>query len=273
MRKLIFLGLYILLSIQVSQAKSLDEIKNSKTIRIGVWTNQPPYSNFVDGRFEGFEVDMAKTIGKNITGNGDVELVGITNGSQRIEFLEQDKVDLVIASFTDTKERRERVNFSLPYFSVAMGAIVNKNRGITKESDLIGKRIVIQKGTTMEQYVPSLRSSELIKTDGSIDAFAILREDKADAYIDDNLVVMAYAIIDREYITPSGLRNLGFSSYLGVGIAKDNSELLKAVNQEMIKLSKEGFFRKVFNETFVPFYKNEVEAKYFLLEDLYSIYG
>lgn len=270
MKKIILLTFILLVSIQ---ARSLDEIKASKNIRIGVWTNQPPYGSLVDGKFEGFEVDMADTIGRNITEGGSVELVGITNGGQRIEFLEQDRVDLVIASFTDTKERREHVSFSLPYFAVAMGAIVNKDSGIAKESDLMGKRIVIQKGTTMEDYVPKLKSPELIKTEGSIEAFNILKNDEADAYIDDNLVVMAYGIVDREYFSPKGLRNLGFSSYLGVGIAKNNNELLKAVNQEMIKLSKEGFFRKVFNETFVPFYKNEVEAKYFLLEDIYSIYG
>lgn len=230
MKKIIFLGFAILLSIQVIYAKSLEEIKKSKTIRIGVWTNQPPYGNFVDGRFEGFEINMANTIGKNITNGGTVELVGITNGSQRIEFLQNDKVDLVIASFTDTKERRELVNFSLPYFAVAMGALVSKDSGLEKESDLIGKRVVIQKGTTMEQYVPKLRSPILLKTEGSLEAFSALREGRADVYIDDNLVAMAYAVVDREYVSPTGLRNLGFSSYLGVGIAKDNNELLKAVN-------------------------------------------
>lgn len=216
---------------------------------------------------------MAKTIGQNTVGDGKVELVAIDNGNQRIEFLEADSVDIVIASFTDTKDRRKRVSFSLPYFAVSMGAIVSSDSDISKESDLIGKRIAIQKGTTMEEYVPKLKSSELIKTNGSLEAFAALKDGKVDAYIDDNLVVMAYAVVDRSFTSSKGLRNLGFSSYLGVGVAKGNSELLKAVNQEMIKLSKEGFFRKVFENTFVPFYKNEVEAKYFLLEELYGIYG
>lgn len=125
----------------------------------------------------------------------------------------------------------------------------------------------------MEDYVKTIPGATVVKTKGSMEAFRKLRDNKADAYIDDNLVVMAYAIVDRNYIAPKGMRNLGFNSFLGAAVNKGNNELLDVVNDEMVKLSKQGFFRKIFNETFVPFYKNEVEAKYFLLEDIYKIFG
>lgn len=125
----------------------------------------------------------------------------------------------------------------------------------------------------MEDYVKTIRGAKVIKTKGSIEAFRALKEKRADVYIDDNLVVMAYGIVHGSYIVPKRMRNLGFNSFLGVGVKKGNQALLNAINEEMIRLSKQGFFRKVFNDTFVPFYKNEVEAKHFLLEDIYKIFG
>lgn len=271
MKKIAFLSLLV---IAFAFGSSLDEIRKNGEIKVGVWTNQPPYSSLENGEFEGFEVDMAKAIGSSIIGNGGkVTLVGIDSGGERIKFLQDDKADIVIASFTETDERKKKVSFSLPYFAVAMGAISSKDRPLNSEKDLNYKTIVIQEGTTMEDYVKKIPGVKVIKTKGSIEAYRTLKDNKADAYIDDNLVVMAYGIVDRGYIVPKGMRNLGFNSFLGIGVKKGNDELLNAVNNEMVKLSKQGFFRKVFNETFVPFYKNEVEAKYFLLEDIYKIFG
>lgn len=271
MRKLVFLFLVMAVSIF---GNSLSEINKNGEIKIGVWTNQPPYSSLDNGEFEGFEVDMAKAIGSHIVGNsGKVTLVGIESGSQRIEFLQNNQVDVIIASFTETDERRKKVDFSLPYFAVAMGAISSKEKPLNFEKDLDYKTIVIQEGTTMEDYVKTIPGAKVIKTKGSIEAFRALKEKKADVYIDDNLVVMAYGIVDRSYIVPKNMRNLGFNSFLGVGVKKGNQALLNAINEEMVQLSKQGFFRKVFNDTFVPFYKNEVQAKYFLLEDIYRVFG
>lgn len=271
MKKIAFL---FLLAATFAFGSSLDEIRKNGEIKIGVWTNQPPYSNLENGEFEGFEVDMAKAIGSSIIGNGGkVTLVGIESGNERIKFLQNNQVDVVIASFTETDERKKKVDFSLPYFAVAMGAISSKDKPLNFEKDLNYKTIVIQEGTTMEDYVKTIPGATVVKTKGSVEAFRKLRDNKADAYIDDNLVVMAYAIVDRNYIAPKGMRNLGFNSFLGAAVNKGNNELLDAVNNEMVKLSKQGFFRKIFNETFVPFYKNEVEAKYFLLEDIYKIFG
>lgn len=267
-----FLGLALVIGL--SFANTLSDIQQKGEIRIGVWTNQPPYSNYNNGKFEGFEVEMANSIGEGIVGkNGIIILVPISEGSQRIDYLKENKVDLVIASFTETDERKKQIDFSLPYFSVAMGALSSSSDPIELESDLSGKTIVIQSGTTMEDYVRKLRDIKLIRTEGSLEAFKLLREGGADAYIDDNLVTMAYGIVDRSFVVPLRMRNLGFNSTLGVGVDKNNKELLEAVNDEMIILSKKDFFKNVFNETFVPFYKGEIEAKYFLLEDIYKIFG
>ena len=219
MKKIAFL---FLLTATFAFGSSLDEIRKNGEIKIGVWTNQPPYSSLDQGEFEGFEVNMAKAIGSNIVGNGGkVTLVGIESGNERIKFLQNNQVDIVIASFTETDERKKKVDFSLPYFAVAMGAISSKDKPLNLEKDLNYKTIVIQEGTTMEDYVKKIPGAKVIKTKGSIEAYRTLKDNKADTYIDDNLVVMAYGIVDRSYIVPKGMRNLGFNSFLGIGLKKE----------------------------------------------------
>ena len=141
MKKITFL---FLLAATFAFGSSLDEIRKNGEIKIGVWTNQPPYSSLDQGEFEGFEVNMAKAIGSNIVGNGGkVTLVGIESGNERIKFLQNNQVDIVIASFTETDERKKKVDFSLPYFAVAMGAISSKDKPLNLEKDLNYKTIVI----------------------------------------------------------------------------------------------------------------------------------
>ena len=68
------------------------------------------------------------------------------------------------------------------------------------------------------------------------------------------------------------IKNLGDNVFLGVAVQKGNAELLEAINKGLIALSKEGFFKKAYEDTFESFYKGTVDKKYFLLDDLYSFF-
>lgn len=58
-----------------------------------------------------------------------------------------------------------------------------------------------------------------------------------------------------------------------MAVQKGNAELLEVLNNAMIRLSKEEFFKKAFSDTLDPFYKGTAEEKYFLLDDIYNIFG
>lgn len=99
----------------------------------------------------------------------------------------------------------------------------------------------------------------------------MLKNKKGDAYADDNLVVLAYPVLDRT--VEANIKNLGASDFLAIAVQKGNKELLDAINKELINLSKEGFFLNSFRDTIDPFYKGTADKKYFLLDDIYSIFG
>lgn len=249
---------------------SLEEIKQSGVIRVGVLGDEPPFSSVEDGKFVGFDIDFAKRITKDIVGeNGKVELVELTVHN-RIEALQKNQVDIVIAEFIIDPEREKQVDFSMPYFAVNTGVLTKKDDHYENISQLRGKTILVETDTEAEK---DLRKAGF-NTKGCNDMFhcySELKAGKGDAFAGANLIVLAYPIIDKKLEV--NITGIGTSSYYAIGVQKGNKALLDALNKELINLSKEGFFKKAFEETLDPFYKGTADKKYFLLDDIYRIFG
>ncbi len=252
-------------------AGSLADIKNKGTVRIGVAENSPPFSRLTDGKFEGFEVDFAHELAKRIFGqkNGKVEFVGMT-ASQRIPALQENKVDLVVRSFSVTPERKKLVDFSTPYFSVDTSIMTKKEDKISSFGQLAGKNVLVTKGSAA---LSKLKKSNvnLVECDNVSHCYKMLKNNKGVAFCTDNTLLMAYTVIDPDF--ELGVKQYGRSDFIAVGVQKGNKELLQFVNAQIIKLSKEGFFKKAFEEQLNPFYKGTADKKYFLLDDLYNLLG
>lgn len=72
-----------------------------------------------NGTYQGYDVYFANRIGEDL--GVDVNFVS-TEAANRIEYLQTGKVDLILSNFTITDERKEEVDFALPYMNVALGA-------------------------------------------------------------------------------------------------------------------------------------------------------
>ena len=93
--------------------RTLDEIKEAGEINIGVFSDKNPFG-YVDenGTYQGYDVYFAERIGKDL--GVKINYVS-TEAASRVEYLETGKVDIVLANFTVTEERAEKVDFTLPY--------------------------------------------------------------------------------------------------------------------------------------------------------------
>ena len=267
--KRIILGIFLLFTSSVV-ANTLSEIRQSGTIRVGVFEAQPPFSKFEDGKFQGFEVTLAEALSKDIFGGkaGKVEFVPV-KASERLKVLEENKVDMVLATFTITSERKQVVDFTTPYFAVNIGVLTRKGDKIKTMSDLHGKPIIAESGTTSEAYFKK-EGFEIINCATANECYKILKEGKGAGFAHDNLLVLAYAVVDSD--TEVNIKNLGVSDFLGIAVSKGNKDLLEFLNGELIKLSKDGFMKKTYDEAIEPYYKGTAEKKYFLLDDLYSLF-
>ena len=140
-------------SSQSNNPSSVQQIKKNGTIRIAVFGDLPPYGWVnKDGKRVGYDVTLAHQVAKDL--GVKVKFVQV-NANNRVDALNSNKVDLVLANFTVTPERKQVIDFAKPYMKVSVGVVSPKNKAITKASQLKGKNVIVTKGTTAENYFTS----------------------------------------------------------------------------------------------------------------------
>ena len=270
MRKILTI---LTLIVSISFANSLQEIQKSKTIKIGVRHALPPFSDQDEnGVSNGFEVELAKAIGKKLVGeDGKVELV-VIEAKDRMSFLEQNKLDLVIANMINTPERAKKVDFSTPYLSSYLSVLTRTDDKIEHLRQLNGKKLLYIKGTTTEDFIKlgRVKQAEWIECSGKLDCFDKLRNKTADGYVHINILIANLPLIDNT--TELGIDKIPDQmGYACVGIQKNNNDLKDAVNAALYQLSQENFFVKQYKDYLNPFYRGTIAKSHLLLDDLYKM--
>jgi polar amino acid transport system substrate-binding protein len=166
----------------------LTKVLKSHTLRVGVQTEAAPWGvRQSDGSYEGFDIDIAKALGKSL--GAKVQFVPATNES-RIPMLQADKADVMIASFTATDERAQQVAFTIPYAAGGTLIAVPKDSSIRSYADLTGKTVSASRGSIGEQilesHFPKAKPS-LFNT--FADSVQALKSGKVDALIENNVIV------------------------------------------------------------------------------------
>ena len=264
MNKIIAVVIALVLTLSLAAAASadvvyrtLDEIKASGTINIGVFSDKNPFG-YVDenGEYQGYDVYFARRIGEDL--GVEVNFVS-TEAASRVEYLETGKVDIVLANFTVTPERAEKVDFALPYMNVALGVVSPDSRVITDLSELTADdHVIVISGTTAEDYlVKNNPEIKLQKFDTYANAKTALENGSAAAWANDNTEVIAYALQNEGYTV--GIPSLGSQDTIAPAVSKGNESLLNWINDEIKALAGENFFHKDYEETLVDTYGLDYE--------------
>ncbi|MGC6768991.1 transporter substrate-binding domain-containing protein [Enterococcus sp. LJL128] len=231
-----------------SGASALDKIKDAGVIKVGIKEDVPNfgYMNPDTNKNEGMEPDIARKIAKELTGSEDnVEFVGVT-AKTRGPLLDNGEIDMVIATFTITDERKETYNFTTPYYQDEVGFLVRKADGLTDTASLDGKTIgVAQSATTKEaiiaegeklgvsfnfQELGSYPELKTALTSKRIDAFSV---DKSilSGYVDDSTEILADGFSPQEY---------------GIATKKSNTELNDKLNDLITKWQDDGSLEEIY---------------------------
>ena len=237
--------------------RTLDEIKASGTIRIGVFSDKNPFG-YVDeyGEYQGYDVFFARRIGEDL--GVTVEFVS-TEAANRVEYLETGKVDIILANFTVTAERAEKVDFALPYMNVALGVVSPDSRVIKDLSEIgEGDQVIVISGTTAEDYlIKNNPEITLQKYDTYANAKNALENGNAVAWANDNTEVIAFALENAGYTV--GIPSLGSQDTIAPAVSKGNETLLTWINDEIKALGAENFFHKDYEATLVDTYGLDYE--------------
>jgi len=244
-------------------ARSLKEIKDSGKIIIGVFSDKKPFG-YVDenGEYQGYDVYFANRIAKDL--GVDVEFVSVEPAS-RGEYLVTGKVDIILANFTVTEERAQKVDFALPYMKVALGVVSPEDKLITDVKDLSGKTLIVCKGTTAETFfTENYPDIKLLKFDQYTEAFNALLDGRGDALSTDNTEVLAWALENKGFKV--GIESIGSLDTIAPAVQKGNTELLNWINNEIKSLANESFFHKAYEETLAPVYGEAVDPDNLVVE-------
>ena len=237
--------------------RTLDQIKESGTINIGVFSDKNPFG-YVDenGEYQGYDVYFANRIGEDL--GVEINYVS-TEAANRVEYLETGKVDIVLANFTVTAERAEKVDFALPYMNVALGVVSPDSRVITDLSQVSADdEVIVISGTTAEDYlIKNNPEIKLQKYDTYANAKNALENGNAIAWANDNTEVIAYALQNPGYTV--GIPSLGSQDTIAPAVSKGNESLLNWINDEIKALAAENFFHKDYEATLVDTYGLDYE--------------
>jgi len=237
--------------------RTLDEIKKSGTINIGVFSDKSPFG-YVDenGEYAGYDVYFAERIGKDL--GVDINYVS-TEAANRIEYLQTGKVDIILANFTVTEERAEEVDFALPYMNVALG-VVSPSDAVIESLDDIGAddQVIVISGTTAETYLTeNYPDVKLQKYDAYAEAKTAFENGNGVAWANDNTEVIAFSLENEGYTV--GIPSLGDNDTIAPAVTKGNETLLTWLNDEITSLGDEQFFHADYEATLLDTYGADYE--------------
>lgn len=219
--------------------------KTSDKITVAMELAYPPFETKDDaGNPSGVSVDFAKAFGEYI--GKEVEIAN-TAWDGLIPSLKTGKADLIISSMTITEKRKEEVDFSDPYANSLLAILANKNSGISSIDDLNkpGKKVAVKTGSTGFLYAQEhLTNVEIISLADESACVTEVSQGKADGFLYDQLTI--YRNNQNNPDTTKAIF-IPFQNveYWGVAVKKDNTELLKQMNEFIEKFTSEGGFDKL----------------------------
>ena len=257
----------VLAGCQGASAKTgLEAIKANDKIRIGVFSDKPPFG-YIDsnGDNQGFDVYIAKRFAKDLLGDESKVDFVLVEAASRVEYLESDKVDIILANFTVTDERKEKVDFANPYMKVSLGVVSPDGALITDVEQLKGQQLIVNKGTTAETYFTQNHPDiELLKYDQNTEAFQALKDGRGAALAHDNTLIFAWARENPGFTT--SIPTLGGLDTISPAVRKGNTELLNWINEELTTLGTEQFIHEAYEATLLPAYGDDIDPEDVVVE-------
>ncbi|MDP3024584.1 MAG: basic amino acid ABC transporter substrate-binding protein [candidate division Zixibacteria bacterium] len=215
---------------------AFSRVLKEKKLLVGTDATYPPFeSKDETGKLVGYDIDLMDEICDKLGAKCEYVVVpfdGIISG------LNNEKYDAIISSFTITPERETIIGFSKPYYQASQSIAVKLDRqGINSLTDLKGKKIGVQLGTTGELLAKKVDGAEVVSFDNIGAAFIDLENGKLDAIINDKPT--SQRIIALRGNAKIAGTDLSSENY-GIAVRKGEKRLLDAINNALTSLELSG---------------------------------
>ncbi len=220
------------------------------------------YLNPNTGKIEGFEIDLVNEVAAAIfgTAKGHVQLVALTV-PQRIPFVQQSTVDIVVDAVTMTCARSQKVDFSAVYYDAKQRVLVPSNSPARSINDLAGKKVCASAASTpvsVMKALPASKQPDVVQEPQAVDCLVELQEGQIAGISTDSSILLGFQAQDPNtmIVGPS----LGDVPY-GMAINKAHPDFVRFVNGVLAELERDGTWQHLQTHWLGQFHQLEAPPK------------
>lgn len=234
-------------SSKLLNSAAIQKIVKKGTLNVGVKQDVPNFGYYSakTNTYQGMEIDLAKKIAKEL--NVKVNFTAVTPQT-REALMDNGTIDMLIATYTITDERKASYAMSNPYYYDQIGFLVQTKSGYKKLSDLNGKTIGVSQGSSAKAAVEEYASANNLKFNyvqlGSFPELAVsLYAHRVDAFSVDKSILSGY-----ESKKTKTLKEGFKTQEYGIASSKSNQELIDYTNDLLAKWQKDGSLQKLYDK-------------------------
>lgn len=226
----------------------------AKTVTEGVLTvgsdcDYPPFIEMDGEQVLGYEYDLLEAIAHEM--GYELEYLAPQNFDGLLAALASNtKMDVAVSSFTINDERKELVDFTTPYFDSNQAVVTMATADYAQATDLDGKVVGAQSGTTGADWVKeNLSSDTTLKEFNQVSEVmaALVAGDIEAAFYDEPAAANLTSTL---YTETHIIESIPTGEQYGIAVSKDNPGLTADINEAMKKIKENGTFDKIFEKYF-----------------------
>jgi glutamate transport system substrate-binding protein len=228
---------------------TMDTIAKRGKIVIGVKYDVPLFGLLdpVTRKVDGLDVAFGKAIAAELgLQENQIEFVEAISAN-RIPYLQEDKVDLIISTMTINAERKTQVEFARPYYQAGQSILVMKsNNNITKVDDLNGKRVCSVQGSTSETNAKAKApQAQLLSLQTYSACVSSMKDGRVDAVTTDDIILAGFAAQDNTLKLVGGTFT---TEPYGIAMKKGKTDMQKFVDDLLTKMLNDGRWEKLYEQ-------------------------
>src|SRR5829696_1101938 len=227
------------------------EVKARKRWVVGVKCDAPPFGYInVQGKNAGFDVEVARWFSRYAFGRDNRVTFECAPTPTREPLLTTGRVDLVISTFTYTRDRDTRIDFSRAYYKATGRLLVKNNSSISSLADIRGKKIATTSGSVYDRWMKRCFSgTDVVVVDSVTNAVLAFNQGRADAVMfDDTSLALIAATDPNAKLT----NDLFLEGPYGIGIRQGNTQLKRWVDSRLAIMKRKDIFQKIIVNNIAP---------------------
>jgi glutamate transport system substrate-binding protein len=241
-------------NVKFAAGTTMEKLNKAQKITVGTKIDQPLFGlKNLKGQLEGFDVEIAKIIAAKLGVPADkIEWVA-TPSKVREEYIEQGKVDFVVATYTINAKRKQRVDFAGPYYTAGQDIMVKKDDSSITGPDSFkagSKKVCSVTGSTPSEKIKTFLkdpAAQLVLFDVYSKCADALKNGQVDAVTTDNVILLG--LIDQSKGAFKLVGQPFTQEPYGIGLKKGDDKFRAFINDTLEAAGKDGSYEKAWKAT------------------------